>query len=217
MRQLFRMRQLLRRLSGARHLQARPGPPLRVDTTLCTGCAVCVEQCPCHAMEMIPEPPRRRDGLIGEPAIAGRNSRFVPDSRRARRARDMTPKASWTATPPPPISPIVSTRCARSSRSLRHRRWPSWPTHWAAEGLKNIWGERPGGAADAERGRGRGRRPRRAAKRRADHDLHRLAGVPADAAQHVQDRRGADPDACSMSRRGRSRLRRCRSSATIPT
>jgi Na+-translocating ferredoxin:NAD+ oxidoreductase RNF subunit RnfB len=22
---------------------------------LCTGCAVCVEQCPCHAMEMIPE------------------------------------------------------------------------------------------------------------------------------------------------------------------
>jgi formate dehydrogenase (NADP+) beta subunit len=28
----------------------------RVDLALCTGCAVCVEQCPCHAMEMVPEP-----------------------------------------------------------------------------------------------------------------------------------------------------------------
>ena len=27
-----------------------------VDLALCTGCAVCVEQCPCHAMEMVPEP-----------------------------------------------------------------------------------------------------------------------------------------------------------------
>jgi formate dehydrogenase beta subunit len=27
----------------------------RIDPALCTGCAVCVEQCPCHAMEMLPE------------------------------------------------------------------------------------------------------------------------------------------------------------------
>jgi formate dehydrogenase beta subunit len=27
-----------------------------IDMTLCTGCSVCVEQCPCHAMEMVPEP-----------------------------------------------------------------------------------------------------------------------------------------------------------------
>jgi NADPH-dependent glutamate synthase beta subunit-like oxidoreductase len=27
----------------------------RVNMDLCTGCAVCVEQCPCHAMEMVPE------------------------------------------------------------------------------------------------------------------------------------------------------------------
>ena len=26
-----------------------------VDMALCTGCSVCVEQCPCHAMEMVPE------------------------------------------------------------------------------------------------------------------------------------------------------------------
>jgi len=29
-----------------------------IDMAACTGCAVCVEQCPCHAMEMIPEPAR---------------------------------------------------------------------------------------------------------------------------------------------------------------
>ena len=27
----------------------------RIDMDLCTGCAVCVEQCPCHAMELVPE------------------------------------------------------------------------------------------------------------------------------------------------------------------
>jgi NADPH-dependent glutamate synthase beta subunit-like oxidoreductase len=27
----------------------------RIDMALCTGCSVCVEQCPCHAMEMVPE------------------------------------------------------------------------------------------------------------------------------------------------------------------
>ena len=32
-----------------------PGRGYRIDMGLCTGCAVCVEQCPCHAMEMIPE------------------------------------------------------------------------------------------------------------------------------------------------------------------
>jgi formate dehydrogenase beta subunit len=26
-----------------------------IDMALCTGCSVCVEQCPCHAMEMVPE------------------------------------------------------------------------------------------------------------------------------------------------------------------
>lgn len=37
---------------------AKLGPALgyRIDMTACTGCAVCVDQCPCHAMEMIREP-----------------------------------------------------------------------------------------------------------------------------------------------------------------
>ena len=34
-----------------------PGKRYRYDYDLCTGCAVCFEQCPCHAIEMIPEPP----------------------------------------------------------------------------------------------------------------------------------------------------------------
>jgi formate dehydrogenase beta subunit len=33
-----------------------PGRRYDIDYAKCTGCAVCVEQCPCHAMEMIPEP-----------------------------------------------------------------------------------------------------------------------------------------------------------------
>jgi NADPH-dependent glutamate synthase beta subunit-like oxidoreductase len=33
-----------------------PGKRYRYDYELCTGCAVCYEQCPCHAIEMIPEP-----------------------------------------------------------------------------------------------------------------------------------------------------------------
>ncbi len=32
------------------------GNRYRYDYELCTGCAVCFEQCPCHAIEMIPEP-----------------------------------------------------------------------------------------------------------------------------------------------------------------
>ena len=32
-----------------------PGRRYAIDYQLCTGCAVCVEQCPCHAMEMVPE------------------------------------------------------------------------------------------------------------------------------------------------------------------
>ena len=33
-----------------------PGNGYRYDFDRCTGCAVCYEQCPCHAIEMIPEP-----------------------------------------------------------------------------------------------------------------------------------------------------------------
>ena len=32
------------------------GQGYTVDLTACTGCAVCFDQCPCHAIEMLPEP-----------------------------------------------------------------------------------------------------------------------------------------------------------------
>ncbi|TNE61597.1 MAG: FAD-binding protein [Bacteroidetes bacterium] len=32
-----------------------PGKRYRFDYDLCTGCAVCFDQCPCHAIEMVPE------------------------------------------------------------------------------------------------------------------------------------------------------------------
>lgn len=32
-----------------------PGKRYRYDYDLCTGCAICAEQCPCHAIEMVPE------------------------------------------------------------------------------------------------------------------------------------------------------------------
>jgi formate dehydrogenase (NADP+) beta subunit len=35
-----------------------PGRGYSIDMKTCTGCTVCVEQCPCHAMEMIAEPGR---------------------------------------------------------------------------------------------------------------------------------------------------------------
>jgi len=51
---------------------AKLGPGLRyaVNLDLCTGCAVCYEQCPCHAIEMRPEPAGAAppSGRLGEPA-----------------------------------------------------------------------------------------------------------------------------------------------------
>ena len=47
-----------------------PGRFYRVDHDLCTGCAVCFEQCPCHAIEMTPEPVvSTAAGSRGEPSM----------------------------------------------------------------------------------------------------------------------------------------------------
>jgi NADPH-dependent glutamate synthase beta subunit-like oxidoreductase len=43
-----------------------PGKGYSVDFDLCTGCAICFEQCPCHAISMIPEPsPNPNSGAGG--------------------------------------------------------------------------------------------------------------------------------------------------------
>ncbi|MBV8439412.1 MAG: NAD(P)-binding protein [Hyphomicrobiales bacterium] len=50
-----------------------PGRRYRVDYDLCSGCAVCFEQCPCHAIEMVPEPAAQiAAGLMGEPTSPSR-------------------------------------------------------------------------------------------------------------------------------------------------
>jgi NADPH-dependent glutamate synthase beta subunit-like oxidoreductase len=46
------------------------GRGYRVDPELCTGCAICFEQCPCHAIEMMPEPP--------EPSLDATDGPLVP-------------------------------------------------------------------------------------------------------------------------------------------
>jgi NADPH-dependent glutamate synthase beta subunit-like oxidoreductase len=37
-------------------LKLGPTKGYEIKLDLCTGCAICVEQCPCHAMDMVPEP-----------------------------------------------------------------------------------------------------------------------------------------------------------------
>ena len=53
-----------------------PGRGYRVEPDLCTGCAICFEQCPCHAIEMQPEslPAAAPLGTIGEPLAPHRFS-----------------------------------------------------------------------------------------------------------------------------------------------
>jgi NADPH-dependent glutamate synthase beta subunit-like oxidoreductase len=53
------------------------GRGYRVDPELCTGCAICFEQCPCHAIEMMAEelPATAPAGAFGEP-VAPRGFRL---------------------------------------------------------------------------------------------------------------------------------------------
>ena len=64
---------------------------------------------------------------------------------------------------------------------------------WSAAGRTNLWGSVPAGGRDAVRGRRRGCAARCAAEGHARHDVHRVAGPAPHAAEHVQDRRRADP------------------------
>ena len=65
---------------------------------------------------------------------------------------------------------------------------------WSAAGRPNLWGQVPE-VVELQIGGGGGRGAARGgAEGGAGHHLHRLPGPAADAAQHVQDRRRADPD-----------------------
>ncbi len=51
-----------------------PGLGYDVDLDLCSGCATCFEQCPCHAIQMLPEPSGQPlpVGSLGEPLAPSR-------------------------------------------------------------------------------------------------------------------------------------------------
>jgi hypothetical protein len=55
LRQLLRVRQLLRRVPRQRRHQARPGQALRVQLRLLQGLRRVRAECPCGAIEMVPE------------------------------------------------------------------------------------------------------------------------------------------------------------------
>jgi Pyruvate/2-oxoacid:ferredoxin oxidoreductase delta subunit len=46
------------------------GKRYRYDYERCTGCAVCFEQCPCHAIDMIAEPPMARQSVKAKESSA---------------------------------------------------------------------------------------------------------------------------------------------------
>ena len=73
-RQLLRVRRLLRRLPGGCGHPARQGQPVRFDYDSCTGCTACYRQCPVHAIEMVPESEFPASGAI-ERAPQGASSR----------------------------------------------------------------------------------------------------------------------------------------------
>ena len=54
LRQLLRVRQLLRGVSGQRSHQAAEGDRYEIDYDFCKGCGICVQECPCGAIEMVP-------------------------------------------------------------------------------------------------------------------------------------------------------------------
>ena len=179
LRQLLRVRRLLRRLPGARDHQARPRQalPLRLR--------------PVHRLRgllrAVPVPRHRDDpGALGmtidigaTPATAARSGRLRPHARKVAMIDGNEAAAS--------VAYRVNEVCAIYPIT------PSSPMaeladQWASEGRTNIWGSVPTVIEMQSEAGAAGARARRAAGRRADHDLHGLAGPAADDPQHVQDR-----------------------------
>ncbi len=129
-------------------------------------------------------------------------------------------KRAWsrsTATRPSPRWPTASTKSSPSIPSRPPRTWASGPTSGRRRARRTSGAPIPTVVEMQSRGRRRRRRARRAAGRRADHDLHGVAGPAAHDPQHVQDRGRADLDGASTSRRAPWPRTRSPSSAITPT
>jgi Pyruvate/2-oxoacid:ferredoxin oxidoreductase delta subunit len=161
-------------------IEARRGPLLRYDYDLCTACAVCFEQCPCHAIEMEPEPAPQ--SLRNRKRSADAKFKVRPDilaelhmASIQTAVMDGNTAAAHIAYRVNEVAAIFPITPSSTMAELADA--------WAAEGIRNIWGNIPvvqqmqseGGAAGAVHGL--------AAERRAYDDVHRLAGPAADAAR----------------------------------
>ena len=93
----------------------------RSTWTLCTGCAVCVEQCPCHAMEMVPEtaPARTRERALMSTRTTMDGNTAVAHV--AYRVNEVC--AIFPITPSSTMADLAD--------------------QWTSEGLANIWGNVP--------------------------------------------------------------------------
>ena len=190
LRQLLRMRQLLRGLPGAGDHQARQGPEVRRrprrSAPAAPSASTSARATPSRWM---PEPvaAHRRRGIASLPLQAARHeSSMTTDTMDGNTAvahvayRVNEVCAIFPITPSSPMAELAD--------------------EWSSKGIPNIWGNVPvvqemqseGGAAGAVHGS--------LQSGRADDDLHRVAGAAPDAAQHVQDRRRADAD--GLPRRG---------------
>ena len=154
--------------------------------------------------------PRDRDGRPSPPM----RRRRIGQSRRGAGAAPLQ-AASLSQGPSPPMAATTDTMDGNTAVAHVAYRLnevcaifpitPSSPMaeladEWSSKGIAQHLRHGAGRAGDAVRGRGGRRGARGAAERRADDDLHRVAGPAADAAQHVQDRRRADAD--GVPRRG---------------
>ena len=194
LRQLLRVRQLLRGLPGAGDRQAGKGAILPRRARPLHGVRDVLRTVPVsrHRRWSRSQPPRRC-GRAPPPSECRRGS---PSARNR-----------WTSR----RSPRMSSQARRDGRQhgrrphrlSRQRGLRHLPDHAVVDdggagrrlggpGHQEHLGPGAGHPADAV-GRRRGRRRAwLAAERRADDDVHGVAGLPADAAQHVQDRRRAD-------------------------
>ncbi len=96
------------------------GNRYKFNYNACTGCAVCYEQCPCHAIEMIPEPVNATNDVINKKIIA---------------TIDGNEAAAYVAYRVNEVCAIYPITPSSTMAELADE--------WASKGIKNIWGNVP--------------------------------------------------------------------------
>ena len=103
-----------------------PGLRYRYDYDKCTGCAVCFEQCPCHAIEMMPEPAKEAVKCANRRVATLDGNTAVAHV--AYRVNEVC--AIYPITPSSTMAELAD--------------------EWSANGISNIWGNRPRRSGNAE-------------------------------------------------------------------